>query len=789
VELERNLAEANTLLEEAANAGNDQVAQQQGERRNDILEELDILTEASDRVGSETGRALGARRLRADISTYTVAKGFQIRRAGKGSALTPDERAEIEALTRKVSELEAENVRVQAESDKRAQQIQQGVAERVAQVESTRARTQARSSARTVAIRNERQMLLKGLADLGYRLNDVTGVSAEGLYLIGRLAVNHIRAAAATTGEKITLDRIVKDVLAELNNPEITARDIHEALNARDPKRARRQRSEVERQVRELKTQAKLLTQIEEAEQGIFKPGRQRGAPSAIVARLRKQLAKLKMQAYNTGVHPGRLERALATIKDLQDQLAGQYRNLRRPRPEMTAELAELQNRIRGLRKELRTEDTLADLQEQLRTGELRVPERKEPTYTSPQLERNQMDLRRARKKWRAVVEQEGPLTTHRAIGEGTALARTMKATADVSAALRQALIFTFVHPIKAARIYPKAIRAFFSEHSAEQIDNAIRSHPNQLEREQGGLELTELDGSLSSREEYFQSGIAERIPVWGPVVRASNRDMTTRLNLVRAAHYDGFLDLYPNLTLDEKKAFGDWVNIASGRGNLGKAKAVANELALFFFSPRFSWSRVQTPFMLFKYWKLPRVRKEIAKEYVRFFTAGVTVLYLGHLAGFKVGLDHRSPDWGKIIIGNTRIDIWGGLQQPMRVIARIVGGITDKAGLTGKDLTEAQKDVDPLDILTQFTEFKLAPAVTLPEEFYTGKTAVGEERTPTETAVRALMPIVFEDIADAYQESGTLSAALVGAAAVHGVGVSTYDKKKKSTGRRRGRR
>lgn len=777
LELERELRDARSTLAEATQAGNDEVVRQLSVRSQRILDEIDALTEATDRAGTEAGRALSIRRLRANVETFALATGLQLARGRKGAPLTPQEISEIEQLTGQIATLEEQNTELRTENDELLQKRQQTIAEQVAQIEAKRGRVSKGAEGAATRLQSERQDLLKQLNGLGYRLNDISGVSAEGLYLIGRLAINHIREQAATTGEKITLDRIVKDVLAELNNPEIQARDVYEALNARDPKRQRQRRDEVTRQVRQLKSQAQLLVEIEDAEAGIFDPQRRRAEQSVEVRALQKRLTDLRNHAYRAGLDAERLERSVATINELQDQLANHYRNLKRRREvgEINPELAAMRENIRGLRQEMRVEDTLADLEEQLRTGDLRIPERRAAPYTSPQLERNQIALQRAQRRWRDAIERMAPLTTRRVIAEATGFLRAMKATADMSGTLRQGFWLSARRPITATKAFAKAVKAFFSEYNADEIDNAIRQHPHQLLRDKAGLTLTERGGKLSDREEYFASSVAERIPVIGAVVRASERSMATTLNLLRVAAFDQFVEQYPNATTDELKAWANWVNVATGRGDLGRMTPMANELALVFFAPRFAVSRIQTPFMAFKHWQQPRVRKEIAKDYSAVAAVGLTALGLGALAGLSVGLDPRDPDFGKIRIGDTHIDIWAGVQQPARLLARIMLGLTDRTGLTGKHLTKAEKDVDPLELLGRFTAFKVSPAITIPRELYRGKTAVGEETTPGETAVRSVLPMVFEDVYEAHQSAGIPRAVLVGGSVFLGVGAQTY--------------
>lgn len=773
VELERELTDSRELLAEATRTGNETIATREAARTDRILSDIDALTEATDRTGTEAGRALSIRKLRANADDFTLARGLQLARAKKGAGLTQPEIKQVERQTERVSKLEAQVQKLEAENTKLQTQRRKRVAEAVVNVEAAQSVRAPRN--RIAKLEAERGELLTKLSELGVRLNDITGVSAEGLHLLGRLATNHIRVKAAVRGGKVTLDEVVQDVLRELNNPDITPRDIYEALNARDPKLVGRQRGVVAKQVQELKTQARLLTQIEDAEKGIFDPSRPQARRSSEVEKLQTTLRKLRYAAYNSGMDSRRIERAVAQINDLQDQLANHHRALRRGQVEPTPELAGLQQKIAALRQEMRVEDTLSDLQEQLRTGEFKIPEKQQAPVISPSLEKKQIELRKARQEWHRAIEATAPRTGRTSLGEVAAFGRAIKATADMSATLRQGLWVSARRPVLASKSFERSAHAFFNEHTADQIENAIRQHPNQLLREKSGLALTEHAGSLKDREEHFMSSAAEKIPGFGAVVRASNRSMTTTLNLLRVGAFDKFVADFPNATTDELKAWADWVNVATGRGSLGKLAAVAKELSLVIFAPRFAASRAQTPFMLLKYWKQPRVRKEIAKDYAAVAGLGLTALGLAHAAGLEVGFDPREADWGKIRVGDTRIDLWAGVQQPMRVLARIALGATDQVGLTGAHLTDTQKEIDPLELLARFVGYKFSPAVTVPRELYRGKTAVGEDVTPSETAVKAVLPLLFEDIYESYKQSGPGMAALTGGLQFFGVGAQTY--------------
>ncbi|GAF81458.1 unnamed protein product, partial [marine sediment metagenome] len=450
--------------------------------------------------------------------------------------------------------------------------------------------------------------------------------------------------------------------------PQLTERDVYRSLAMKNHKAQQRARVEVTRRVARLKTQARLLVEIEKAEKGIFEPRRYRQPTSqmAEIKKLQKHLRDLRNGAYQTEIKAARLERAIETINGLQDQLANHYRALRNGRTVEAPELAAAKEKIRQLRSQIRIKDELTRLDEQLRTGEFEVRERPLLKQIPPELERAQIELKRKRRDIRAAIDNMGPITAKKIGIEAINTARTAKATADMSGTLRQGLILSVRRPGTAMKAFGKSVKAFFSEYTAEQIDNAMRSVDHHYIREKSRLYLAELDSpKLTMREEMFMAQVIEKVPVIGHVVKASNRHMVTYLNMMRSAAFDQFLKKYPNATHAELTAWADAVNVFSGRGNVGKYANTANILSTFIFAPRFAISRAQTPYVFFKYIKMPRVRAEIAKDLVSTAGLGATVLTLAHLSGADVGLNPRDPDFGKIRIGDTRLDVWGGVQQP----------------------------------------------------------------------------------------------------------------------------
>jgi hypothetical protein len=770
-ELKNEYNESVKSINDLIAKGDEKAIEIERQRSNTILDHIDKLTEASDMSGRETARALSIRRMMINAENYDLASIVQRAQVSKGAKLTPEEITKFQKMADEYANLEKQYNELDIKHQASLQESERLQAELVAKRETQKSQIRQRTAEAKVDLYNQRKQIKADLAKLGYRVNDVTGVTAEGAYLVGKLAINYIKEGA------LTLDEVVKLVKADL--PQLSERDIYKSIIAKDPNRQGKFRTATEKKIAQIKKQSKLLVDIENAENGIFERAKSRSPNPLEIRVLQNKLKELRREAYKSGIAPSRLEKALTTINKLQDQLDNGYRNLRKNKPIETEQLKDMKAKISDLRKTMHTEDMLADLNEQLRTGDFKIPEEKTIKKLPPDLERKQVELRVAKRKIRQAIRDQQPWTVKKVGIEVVNTARTLKATADMSATLRQGFVLSAGRPALAIKTFAKSFKSFFSQYTADQIDNAIRTSPTQYLRDRAGLYLAELDGKINAREEMFMANLVEKTPVFGKVIKASNRQMATHLNLLRSSVFDEFLKANPNATTAELKAWADWVNVASGRGNLGSLASSANALSTVFFAPRFSVSRIQTPYMMFKYFKEPRIRVAIAKDMVGVLTVGTMALGLAKMAGLDVNIsDPDDPDWGKIKFGDTRVDIWAGMQQPMRLVARTINGIENP---------EDRKNWDPIEMFYRFTAYKLAPSVTLPYSLLMGKDMVGDEITPSEAMLGAVTPMVLQDIKDAYKSGGIKTVSI--ASPLNFLGVSTNTYSKTSNSNRSGRR
>jgi hypothetical protein len=355
---------------------------------------------------------------------------------------------------------------------------------------------------------------------------------------------------------------------------------------------------------------------------------------------------------------------------------------------------------------------------------------------------------------------------------------RALLSSGDVSGLLRQGGVLSARHPVEAAKTVKPMLQAMFSDKGADIVEAGIRARKFYQKGVDYGLytapQVTKnalTSQVLAHGEEAFMSNFMNKIPF----VKASNRGYVAGLNELRSRVWNNALEVWEKAGL--KPSVQDYtemaklINAATGRGQLGvlsKAAPLANAML---FSPRLIASRLQLPTLLMSPSKL--VRAEAWKTMGAFLGVGGSILgAVSLLPDVTVEKDPRSADFGKIKVGNTRLDIWTGYVQYLRLLAQIATGERKTSIGTIEPLTRG-------DILSRFGRSKLSPAAGLFVDIMTEKTYAGEDMSLEggflkDQIFQRMAPLAMQEMYETIKQEGAIGSVLA-APGFLGVGTLTY--------------
>lgn len=416
-------------------------------------------------------------------------------------------------------------------------------------------------------------------------------------------------------------------------------------------------------------------------------------------------------------------------------------------------------------------------------------------------------------------------------LAEGTAtVPRTLMAGLELSSVLRQGFFYTHSHPVLSLFNTVDSIGSVFSEKWSMAQEEDITKRSNYEEYADAGIEFTMESGPRDRMEEVYQSSLFKWLshrknPVKyvGKAYGAFERGFRNFTNTMRADLYD--IQKRDTLAAREwfskhgigrqgwseqdMKTVGRSANIWSGRGTgLMPNKSFLDWLL---FARRWVWSRVQAEFILPFQLATPSfigqwngdaaMRVSHAKLYGQAIIGAAA-----HLAAVywimslladddddkpTIEWDWRATDLWKPRVGETRIDVLGGLPQLLVFASRLMSGQTKTSSGEIKDLRGP--DADPFapgawDAFAQMVRYKLGPSASGIVDFFDGKTAVGE-KLPEEPMQRAaqivgrrMTPMAYSDMWEAEKQLGVKQGTFAAIEAFFGASVNTYGLRTKFT-------
>ena len=778
--LEEKLDRIQQEVNQQANLNNQMLLDGLQERYTATLREYDTTLAVISSTSSSWGRTGAAIRATKRKEMYSSTNLISQAEIAKGDKLTQEERSEIAKLALEIDQADKNVKRLELEVLRTSEKARENEANSFFQ-------TIARRKKRELdKIFDERRAILVEIGDLGYNIPEqFSGRASKEDINSARLA-NQIFKLSANfiEGGAKSLDEVVNAVQGIL--PHVERNAIISIMAERSETNTKRKKSVANSVLNDLSRAKQILDKIENIKEGIFEPKRKVTPDSPEIKRLKEELKTLQRITVNTEADDAKADQIFDLIEQIIDGVViVSTENLP---PQVKSEKLKLaEQQLREVRRLKRVEAKIADMNRILATGDyesLAVPAPKKEIMNQD-LKNANIELAKLKAEISNRIYALRDKTAFDKFSEVMGLPRAILASTDMSYALRQGLIVSAGHPILAGKAFAGALKSAFSENNYRLIDSGIKNNPNHTLRVHHGLYFSSIDASLDAREEMFATNLLDKIADFAPIKYSgagfiikglkgfSERNMVTGLNLLRAGLFDKFMQDNPSATDAELEAYARYINVATGRGDLGALSGGAQALAQVFFSPRFTASRIQAPLMALNNLKRsPALRKEMMRQWLSLFGLAVTVMQLARLAGGEVEDDPESGLFGKIKFGNVSLDMFGGLLQPFRVLA-----ITLKSGhvnwIEGDD-----RYIDVQGVATKFVKYKLSPPFSIGYELLTGKDWVrgSVEAEPLETIQSSLTPLFMQTVLDIHNEDMSGLEASILASEFFGTGTMYFD-------------
>jgi hypothetical protein len=409
-----------------------------------------------------------------------------------------------------------------------------------------------------------------------------------------------------------------------------------------------------------------------------------------------------------------------------------------------------------------------------------------------------------------------------RKLGEGLTEAKNtiqaLNASGDHSAIGRQGGFLEATRWRQAGRALVDSVKSMATEEGFEAVQQRILNHPRAKEYGQAGLYLDSSQGSaLTAGEEGFRSNLSEKIPGLGKIIKGSNRAYAGYLNSLRSQVYVNSVDAAEKaaakagqtLSDVERKGIAEYINIATGRGQL--TEETAQRLAHVMWAPRWQYSRAQL-LNPATYRALPPAAQKLAvRDVAAQVGTAIGLMNLLKAGGHDVQTNPFKAHFGQVRIegkkgGSTYVDLIGSGLGPW--VRFGFAALRDSAGIVGnayQDATGGQSKADrfreasrysteqskkpaytPLLTPTlKFAEGRANPLVTLFIDAgrgtdFSGKPTWGASPVPgvPNAVYSRTATFTAQELASAIREHGfTGGMALTGVSALGG-GVNTYEAK-----------
>jgi hypothetical protein len=688
-----------------------------------------------------------------DESDAMVAK----MKANNVDKLTDQQKAEVEAQVEKYKERDEKAKLRIAELEELAAKMD--AQKELNKVKSTTKRVKKTAEERATYRRSEIEAAREALSKLKRGGGPLYAVPVPGFAQLMAIAphVKNLMVDLVSQGVDNLQDVIshlhgeFKDVLDGL-----TEKNIHDII-AGEYNEAGRPLSELQRQVRDLQDEAKLINQIEALENGVEpKTEKAKRERNQKIKALRDKIKELK-------------------ATDGADELLA----IKKRNEELTKKIKE--KIAKGVfekeaKKSIFDREDVKKNYPKLRKEALDAIVQKEEAQHEFDLALFNDEMKK-RDWWQKTTSFSGKLIhTSKALLSGI----------DDSATFVQNGMAMLANPKMGAKVWAKHWKEAFNEASFRRELTALHQRPDWEVIQKSGLDVIEPHSAASKQveEAFEQNLLAGKIKIrekeyqpWKYTGGIFERAFTSMGNNFRVALFEKRM----KMLLDEGKTFeshpkeykaaAQAINDLTGRAKLPNSIAQASPwLTTVIWAPRLLASTLNTlglsdvAFTLmgkgengFYRSLTPTQRKFALGQLGRGIGMGVAVMGAASLAGAKVDYDPRSVTFGDIIIGDHHVNVFGRYTPVIKTIVQFAFGVRLKNGVP-QDLDSGKFGAKTrAGVIGGFFRGKMTPAAGAAYDLAVGKNYyTGEKFTVKDLPTALLQPMSIKELRDGWANDGT---------------------------------
>lgn len=638
---------------------------------------------------------------------------------------------------------------------------------------------------------------IQKMKDMGIQQAGASGLvlTNDMIVTIGKIVKNVVEDGV------IHLEDVVKSVHGQIKDvfDGISEKEVHDIIageyNTKKPTR-----NKLAQQLFDLRTEAGLINRLHELEAGKQpKSEKQKIKRNQAIEALRakiKDFEKSVSEANATEKRIKTLEDELARVEDRRPKAKTETET-----KEITQKEKDLKNKIEAEKKawaeevkkppeeralqalKARYKKQISDIEGKISAGDYGPDVKPEPIVLDKEaidLKDKMIKLKLDREARLAKQEYEARTNYEKGkdlVADALDATRTVQTNPDLSFFGRQGIKYLLTHPVKGPQVFWESVRQAGSQKRYDRwLYDMHNSAAWKLLEDSGVAVLDPNTLHASRREEQWRSKLIHKIPGVKQIVKSSERAFTSGANMARV---DWFMEgaeilrsqgkTFEN-SPEEYKGWASAVNNMTGRGGLGALEPVVGQLAVPFWSPRLIASNVNLFLNPVYYARMPKMaRMMLIDNMAQYITTAGAFLGLASVLGADVETDPRSSDFGKIKVGNTRYDIWGGASQYIRVVSQLM---TESRKANG-----GVSELSPRQMITtgsNLARTKLSPLIGFGVDAKLGTNVVGE-KVKWSDAYKLVIPMLWNDIQDAKKVSGPKGAAVAGMLSFLGIGAQTY--------------